>query len=124
MAREQHVDGSPFSEDFSVGDDGDMPGRALPLSVDEIDDILQSPSMPIADRRRILAAALADLEERGSLDRIDSHRGIRARLRDALNYLDAGTEGEGGGDFPGLDTDGRLNQPDEILERFQEERDE
>ena len=121
MVRELHINGSPLSEDTGAGDDGDLPGRALPMSVDDVDEIMESPDLSTEQRRGVLGAALADLDERQSMDRIDSHDAIRARIADALAQLDGVGDGDGGPEAYGFDPETRLDQPDEILERAEDE---
>ena len=121
MIRELHTQSTPFGEDLDPGDDSDLPGRSLPLSIDEIDEIVASPRMSVDERRSLLLNALDDLNARSGMDRIDVHDALRARLVDALAILDAPADGLGTPGAYAMDPDLRPEQPDEILERMEEE---
>jgi hypothetical protein len=125
MSRFPDKPGSPLAEDYRVGDDDDMPGLNEPISIDDIDAVLFSASGSLEDRRETLTAMLGELQTRQSMDAdSDMQTDIQAlmdRIQDALASLDEDPAGDGTPDAYGLDPDIRAEQPDEILERAEEE---
>ena len=125
MPRFPDKPGSPLAEDYRVGDDDDMPGLDEPISIDEIDAVLFSASGSTEDRRETLQAMLGELRTRQSMEAdSDMQTDIQAlidRIEDALASLDGGPDGDGTPDAFGFDPDARAEQPDEILERAEEE---
>jgi hypothetical protein len=125
MPRFPDKPGSPLAEDYRVGDDDDMPGLDEPISVDDIDAVLFSPRGSLEERRETLLAMLHELQTRQSMDAdSDMQTDIQAlvdRIEDALASLDADPTGDGTPDAYGFDPDLRAEQPDEILERAEDE---
>jgi hypothetical protein len=125
MPRFSDKPGSPLAEDYRVGDDDDMPGLDEPISIDEIDAVLFSASGSMEDRRETLAAMLGELQTRQSMDAdSDMQTDMQAlidRIQDALASLDGDPEGDATPGAYGFDPDMRADQPDEILERAEEE---
>jgi hypothetical protein len=125
MSRFPDKPGSPLAEDYRVGDDDDMPGLDEPISVDDIDAVLFSPRGSTEDRRATLQAMLGELQTRQSMDAdSDMQTDIQAlteRIQDALASLDGDGEGDGTPGAYGFDPDMRAEQPDEILERAEDE---
>ena len=125
MSRFQDKPSSPLAEDFRVGDDDDMPGLDEPITMDDIDAVLFSPSGSIEERRETLVSMLNDLDTRRSME-ADSDMGtdlqaLVDRIEDALASLDADATGDGTPGAFGFDPADRVEQPDEILERAEEE---
>jgi hypothetical protein len=122
MSTHTHTQVSPLSADFDVGDDSDLPGFGQPYTIDDIDALANSGRGTVQERREILQNMLNDLETRQGMDEADEYDYLIERIQDALAALDAPADGIGTPGAFAHDADDRLEQPDEILEREEEER--
>ena len=121
MAANVHTAVSPLSADFEVGDDSDLPGFSQPVTADDIDAVLNSARGSVDDRRATLASMLNDLQARQGMDESDEYDYLIERLDDALAALDSAGDGFGAPEGYAHDAELRPEQPDEILERREEE---
>ena len=116
-----HVPVSPLSADFDVGDDSDIPGYGQPITIDDIDAVVNSARGTVAERREILGSMLDDLRARQGMDETEEFDYLIDRIDDALAALDLPADGIGTPGAYAHDADMRPEQPDEILERKEEE---
>ena len=116
-----HTPVSPMSADFAVGDDSDLPGFSQPITVDDIDAVLNSARGSVADRREVLRSMLDDLQARQGMDEADEYDYLIERIEDAMASLNAPADGIGTPGAYAHDAEMRPEQPDEILERREAE---
>ena len=121
MPTNVHTPVSPLAAALDVGDDYDLPGFSQPITVDDIDAVLSSARGTVAERREILGAMLDDLRARQGMDEADEYDYLIERIEDSLASLDAPADGIGTPGAYAHDADMRPEQPDEILERMEEE---
>lgn len=124
MARDIRSPAVPVAEEFDVGDDSDLPGLSQPIGQDDIDAIVGSSEQSVEDRRAALDSMLDDLRARRGMDRSGETAGLIAQIQAALDTLTQPGDGYGTPEAVGLDEDARVEQPDEILERAEEEAEE
>ncbi|HEX2256881.1 MAG TPA: hypothetical protein VHG92_09345 [Afifellaceae bacterium] len=120
MPRNADRPGSPLAEEFDVGGDSDMPGADQPVTLDDIDAIIYSPRGTVEERCAALRAILDDLEVRHSMDLSTDLDELAARAREGLRQLQ-GSQGTGTPSSYGFDPDERVDQPDLIQERRENE---
>ena len=90
--------------DMEVGGDDDMPGIALELTTDDIDDIALDPNLTVGERSERLMELRDELYMRrtsdfsGDMDQLLQH--IRARLADLGNPQESETVLESTGMYP------------------------
>jgi hypothetical protein len=121
MARDVRFPTTPVAEDFEVGDDSDSPGFDQPFSGDDIDALVSSGRGTVIERREMLQRARADLEQRRVMDESGDAAALVARIDDALATLAAPADGIGTPGAYAHDARDRAMQPDEILEREEDE---
>lgn len=121
MARDLEFETSPLAEDFEVGDDSDLPGFDQPVTGDDIDAILSSARATEAAKQAQLLRVRDDLTARQGMDEADEYGELIARINGALAALQAPADGIGTPAAYGFDAADRAMQPDEILERAEEE---
>ena len=111
-------DAGLLAGDTPVGDDGDAPGIAQPVSQAEIDDLLNDATMPIEERRARLEAIAAQLGERGAIDRGGDFEPMQGQLDEALSMLAEGGHTYGVPEAVGLDPESRSDarSPDDDRE--------
>lgn len=93
----------PSQEDIAVGDDGDMPGLAGPLAIDDIDAVVHSPRYPVEEKRSLLGKMQMDLQGRASMDATGEIGSLLAYIEDALNRLDSTEAADGNPSSYGFD---------------------
>jgi hypothetical protein len=121
MAKDLHFNRMPLAEEYDVGDDSDLPGYSQPLSLDDIDAVLNDPNGAVEDRRALLLRMLEDLRTREGMDQSEEYVALIARVQDALALLDQPGDGIGNPGSYAFDDADRAEQPDEMLERAEEE---
>lgn len=121
MATNVHMPVSPLSADYDVGDDSDLPGFGQPITIDDIDAVLSSGRGTVEERRGILGSMLDDLRARHGMDVSREYDYLIERIEDALASLDGPADGLGTPEAYAHDAETRPEQPDEILERMEEE---
>jgi len=118
-----HTESDVVPLDIEVGDDADQPGISQPVSQAEIDDILNSPDMPIEERQ----ARLEDLAQRiGTRENIDlgnEFHPLEQQINEALNMIAEGGHTYGTLQSTGLDPDVRsdAHSPDDWSSERSEE---
>ena len=110
-----------LAEDAQVGGDGDAPGIAQDITVDDLQAIALSPA-PLHERIDQLESVITALQARSHADRGHEFDGLideARRLHDELH--ERGEVGAGRSDL-GLDPDTRMDAmaPDEVLETYGE----
>lgn len=98
--------------DIEFGDDGDMPGIAQELTVDDIDDIAFDMSMPADHRREELTRLLHETRARRSADFMGDMDQISARLLDRIASLGNPMESQTILESTGMDPDSRSDDDD------------
>jgi hypothetical protein len=121
MAKSLNFPTMPLAEEYDVGDDSDLPGFDQPITVDDIDAIVDSSRMSIEEKRGLLARILDDLQARRGMDLSHDFDDLAGRVRDGIATLKLPPDGDGTPSAYGFDANDRLMQPDEILERAEEE---
>jgi hypothetical protein len=121
MARDLHFPASPLAEEFDVGDDSDLPGYDQPVSQDDIEAVLNSAVGTVEERREQLLAMLEDLRGRQGMDETREYAGLIEQIELALADLDFAGDGLGTPDAYAADPADQLLQPDEIMEREEDE---
>lgn len=121
MAKELRFEMNPLAEEFDVGDDSDMPGFDQPVTRDDVDAVLNSPTGSVEERREILRRMLGDLQARQGMDEADEYGALIDEVTGALATLDEPGDGIGTPGAFAFDPDDRALAPDEIMERAEEE---
>jgi hypothetical protein len=121
MAKDLHFSATPLAEEFDVGDDSDLPGYDQPIAQDDIDAVLNSAAGTVEERRAQLLVMLDDLRGRQEMDESGEYRGLVEQLEAALAELDVPGDGVGTPDAYAFDPADQVLQPDEILEREEDE---
>jgi hypothetical protein len=121
MARNLDSPISPLAEEYDVGDDSDLPGFSQPVTADDIDAILNSGTATEAQKRELLGRTLDDLRTRRGMDEMDEVDDLIRQIQSALAALRSPADGTGTPGAYGWDSADRVLQPDEILERREEE---
>lgn len=121
MARDLHFPTMPMAEEYDVGDDSDLPGFDQPVTMDDLDAVVNSGRATVDEKRGILVRMLDDLQAREGMDESGEYSGLTDRIRDALASLEGPAEGIGTPGAYGFDAGDRVMQPDEILEREEAE---
>lgn len=109
-------DRSILADDSSVGDDGDPPGIAQPITQAEIDDVLNDPAMTIEEKQAMLQRYADRLGARDDIDRGGDFHPLEAQVSEALAMLAEGGHAYGDAESVGMDPDSRSDarSPDEI----------
>ncbi|MFD2236326.1 hypothetical protein [Aureimonas populi] len=115
MSRSPYDDGRIVPVDAAVGEDGDSPGIAQPITQAEIDDLVNDAGMPIEERRERLEAIAAALGARDSIDRGGEFGPMQSQIAEALSLLAEGGHAYGTASSTGLDAEARSDarSPDE-----------
>jgi hypothetical protein len=121
MARDLDFETTPLAEEFDVGDDSDLPGFDQPITGDDIDAILNSSRATESAKREQLLRIRDDLAVRQRMDEADEYGELVRQINDAIAALKAPADGLGTPGAYGFDPADRALQPDEILERAEEE---
>jgi hypothetical protein len=123
MARNLAFETTPLAEEFDVGDDSDLPGVDQPITADDIDAIVNSGRATEAAKNAQLSRLRDDLGARRGMDETDEYDALLQQIDTALASLRAPADGIGTPGAFGFDAADRALQPDEILERAEEEAD-
>jgi hypothetical protein len=121
MARDLRFPVMPVAEEFDVGGDSDLPGYGQPIAQDDIDAVLSAASESVEERRALLLRMLDDISARQGMDQSHEYDGLARQIQDALATLSLPGDGLGTPDAYAFDDSERTEQPDEILERAEEE---
>ena len=121
MSRNHQFQSTPLAENFDVGDDSDLPGNDQPITQDDIDEILNSPSSSVDERRAMLMDLLDDINARRGMDPANDYTSMAEEISAALAALDDPGDGIGTPGAFGFDPDDRAASPEEILEREEDE---
>jgi hypothetical protein len=121
MARDLRFPVMPVAEEFDVGDDSDLPGYGQPITQDDIDAVLSAASESVEERRALLLRMLDDMSTRQGMDQSHEYDGLVRQIQDALATLALPGDGLGTPDAYALDDSERAEQPDEVLERAEDE---
>jgi hypothetical protein len=121
MAKDLHFKTMPLAEEYDVGDDSDSPGYGQPLSFDDIDAVLNDSNGTVEDRRSFLLRMLEDLQTREGISQAHEYDALIGRVQDALALLAQPGDGIGNPGSYAYDDADRAEQPDEVLERAEEE---
>jgi hypothetical protein len=97
--------------DVEIGDN-DMPGLALELTADDIDDIAFDPGVPVRDRREKLIQLRDELAARQSGDLMGDMGELSEHIADRLASLQNPLENDGELASVALDTDYRSDDDD------------
>jgi hypothetical protein len=97
--------------DVEIGDN-DMPGLALELTADDIDDIAFDPGVPVRERREKLIQLRDELSARQSGDLMGDMDALSDHIADRLASLRNPLENDGELASVGLDTEGRSDDDD------------
>ena len=97
--------------DVEIGDN-DMPGLALELTADDIDDIAFDPGVPVRERREKLIQLRDELAARQSSDLMGDMDGLAEHIADRLSSLRNSHENDGELASVALDTDDRMDDDD------------
>lgn len=98
--------------DVALGDDGDMPGIALELTTDDIDDIALDPNLTVGERTERLLELRDELAMRRSGDMMGDMQELWSRVEDRLASLGNPIEGDAELSATGMDTDDRSDDDD------------
>lgn len=98
--------------DVAIGDDGDMPGIALELTTDDIDDIALDPNLTVGERTERLLELRDELAMRRSGDMMGDMQELWSRVEDRLASLGNPIEGDAELSATGMDTDDRSDDDD------------
>jgi hypothetical protein len=122
MAKDLRFPTMPMAEEFDVGDDSDLPGLDQPVTLDDIDAVLNSPGGSVEERRELLRRMLDDLQARQGMDEASEFGDLIDEVRGALATLEQTGDGIGTPGAFAFDPDERALAPDEILEREEDEQ--
>jgi hypothetical protein len=121
MAKDLRFQSTPLAEEYDVGDDSDLPGYDQPIAQDDIDAVLNSSRGSIEERRALLSRMLDDLRAREGMDESAEYDSLIAQIRAALATLDRPADGLGTPTAYAHEPSERAMQPDEVLERLEDE---
>ncbi len=122
MAKDMRFPTMPLAEEYDVGDDSDLPGYDQPIAQDDIDAILSSARGTVEERRELLRRMRDDLQARQGMDESAEFGSLIEAIDGALATLDLPADGIGTPSAYAHEAGDRAMQPDEILERADEER--
>jgi hypothetical protein len=122
MAKDLRFPTMPLAEEYDVGDDSDLPGYDQPITQDDIDAVLNSARGTVEERRQLLRRMLDDLQARQGMDESAEFSDLIGEIDRALATLDMPSDGVGTPGAYAHDAADRDLQPDEILERAEDER--
>jgi hypothetical protein len=122
MSRELHIQATPLAEDFEPGDDGDLPGLDQPVTSDDIAAIVGSSRISSQAKSAMLQQIRDDLQTRDRLEQRGELDGLIGEVEAGLRAVDQSGDGIGTPAAYGFDAETRVLQPDEILERAEEEQ--
>ncbi|MYZ48436.1 hypothetical protein [Propylenella binzhouense] len=121
MVRDIDGGGSPLSAEYDAGGDDDLPGADQPVTADDIDAIVSSSGESTEAKRELLLRIRDDLTARAGMDMEHEFDSLLARVDDALASLSALADGYGTAEAYGFDPDLRVTNPEEELERAEDE---
>lgn len=121
MARDLHFPAMPLAEEFDVGDDSDLPGYGQPVTLDDVSAIVSSGRGTVEERRRLLVGMREDLLSRSGMDASGEYDDLIGEIETALAPLAMPADGAGTPGAFAFDAADRALQPDEVLERQEEE---
>ena len=98
--------------DVAIGDDGDMPGIALELTTDDIDDIAFDPNLTVGERTERLLELRDELLMRRAGDMMGDMNALLTHVGDRLAALGNPVEGDAELSSAGMDTDDRSDDDD------------
>lgn len=98
--------------DVALGDDGDMPGIALELTTDDIDDVAFDPNLTVGERTERLLELRDELLMRRAGDMTGDMNGLLGHVSDRLASLGNPIEGDAELSATGMDTDDRSDDDD------------
>ncbi|MDZ4761106.1 MAG: hypothetical protein SGJ21_08550 [Alphaproteobacteria bacterium] len=98
--------------DIELGGDDDLPGIALELTVDDVDDIALSPGIPLEDRRARLRELRDDLKGRQSSDMMGDSEDMLAYVEGRIADLDTPADSDGMLESIAMDADSRSDDDD------------
>ena len=122
MAKDLRFPTMPLAEEYDVGDDSDLPGYDQPITQDDIDAILNSGRGTEEERRELLRRMRDDLVARQGMDESEEFGGLIDEIDGALATLGQPSDGLGTPGAFAHDAGDRAMQPDEIMERAEDER--
>jgi hypothetical protein len=103
--------------DIQLGDDGDIPGFAIDLTPDDIDDIAFDTNLAADDRVARLEGIASELEQRRAGDYMGDMESLLDHVRDRMASLRARAEGEATLGSVGMDASDR-REDDDVADRF------
>jgi hypothetical protein len=111
--------------DIELGEDGDIPGFALDLTPDDIDDIALDGALDVEERLSRLDAIAGELEQRRSGDYMGDMEALLDHVRDRMASLRSPSEGEASLGAVGMDAEdvAEDNDPADLLEEAEENED-
>jgi hypothetical protein len=121
MSKDLRFQSMPLAEEYDVGDDSDLPGYDQPITQDDVDAVLNSSRGTIEERRTLLRRMLDDLQARQGMDESAEYGDLIAQVRGALATLARPADGLGTPSAYAHEPTERAIQPDEVLERLEEE---
>lgn len=98
--------------DVQLGEDDDMPGIALELTTDDIDDIAFDPNLTVGERTERLMELRDELAARRTGDYMGDMQGLSGHVDDRLAALGNPIEGDAEIGATGMDTDDRSDDDD------------
>jgi len=106
--------------DIELGEDGDIPGFALDLTPDDIDDIALDGALDVEERLSRLDAIAGELEQRRSGDYMGDMEALLDHVRDRMASLRSPSEGEASLGAVGMDAEdvAEDNDPADLLRRW------
>ena len=122
MAKDLRFPAMPLAEEYDVGDDSDLPGYDQPITQDDVDAVVNSARGTVDERRELLRRMLDDLQARQGMDESAEFGDLIGEIERALATLDMPSDGIGTPGAYAHDSADRALQPDEILERAEDER--
>jgi hypothetical protein len=122
MAKDLRFPAMPLAEEYDVGDDSDLPGYDQPITQDDIDAVVNSARGTVEERRKLLRSMLDDLQARQGMDESAEFGDLVGEIERALATLDMPSDGIGTPGAYAHDPADRAVQPDEILQRIEDER--
>jgi hypothetical protein len=121
MAKDLRFQSMPLAEEYDVGDDSDLPGYDQPITQDDVDAVMSSSRGSVDERRALLLRMLDDLQARQGMDESAEYGSLIAQVHGALATLRLPADGLGAPGAYAHDPAERAMQPDEVLERIEEE---
>ena len=122
MAKDLRFQAMPLAEEYEVGDDSDLPGYDQPITQDDVDAVVNSARGTVEERRELLRRMLDDLQARQGMDESAEFGDLIGEIERALATLDMPPDGIGTPGAYAHDPADSALQPDEILERAEDER--